>query len=185
MRAVIRLFFVIPIAFVLACIAAGLVFVVAVIGIGPDAAYLVDRLPETLLLAAGVSAVAGGFGAVPALVAILVAEIFGWRSLILYLVAGLLAGLTAAAAATPAPDCRSRHPDLPRRRRRGRLRLLAPRRPQRRPHFSFSLSPCGGGPGKGDRDSARSGGASRRPLIRLPTADCRRPRLNAGNAASR
>ena len=104
MRAVIRLFFVIPIAFVLACIAAGLVFVVAVIGIGPDAAYLVDRLPETLVLAAGVSAVAGGFGAVPALVAILVAEIFGWRSLILYLVAGLVAGLTAAAATTPAPD---------------------------------------------------------------------------------
>jgi hypothetical protein len=104
MRAVLRLFFVIPVAFVLACIAAGLVFVVAVIGIGPDAAYLVDRLPETLLLAAGVSAVAGGFGAVPALVAVVIAEIFGWRSLILYLVAGLLAGLTAAAAATPAPD---------------------------------------------------------------------------------
>jgi hypothetical protein len=109
MRAVLRLFFVIPLAFVLACLAAGLVFVVAVIGPGPDAAYLVDRLPETLLLAAGVSAIAGGFGAVPALVAVVLAEIFGWRSLYLYLLAGLLAGLSAAVAATsaagmPAPD---------------------------------------------------------------------------------
>ena len=85
-----------PLGFIAACLAAGLFFVLAVIGFGPDGAFLDRYLAETLGLAAGVSAAAGAFAAIPAALGILLAEIFGWRSVFFYLLAGGATGLWAA-----------------------------------------------------------------------------------------
>jgi hypothetical protein len=99
LRAVLRIFLVIPIGFIAACIAAGLFFVTAVIGFGPGGSYFSTYLGETAVLAAGVSLAAGAFAAIPAGIAILLAEVFGWRSLLFYVVVGAGAGLWAGAAA--------------------------------------------------------------------------------------
>jgi len=95
-RAVLRIFVLIPLAFMAACLAAGLFFVLGVIGLGPQGAYLDTYFAETALLAAGVSATAGALVFFPAAAAILLAEVFRWRSVLFYLLAGLTAGLWSA-----------------------------------------------------------------------------------------
>jgi hypothetical protein len=91
--ALLRILVLISAGYVLACLAAGAFLVLAVIG--ADEANLTTWRAETLVLVLGVAAVAGGLGALPALAAIVAAEVFGWRSLLFHLVAGGGIGLAA------------------------------------------------------------------------------------------
>lgn len=93
MPALVRVLILIPAGYILACLASGAFLVLAVIG--ADQASLTTYGTEMLLLVFGVSAMAGGLAAVPALVAIVAAETFGWRSVLFYLVAGGAIGLAA------------------------------------------------------------------------------------------
>ena len=99
MTLLLRALFLIPIGFVFACVAAGFFFVFAALGFGDDGAYLDRYLMETIVLVAGVSATAGGLAAVPALVAIVIAELLSLRSVLFYLLAGAAIGLAAELAA--------------------------------------------------------------------------------------
>ncbi len=91
--ALVRVLILIPAGYVLACLASGAFLVLA--AIGADQASLTTYRTETLLLVFGVSAMAGGLAAIPALIAIAAAETFGWRSVLFYLVAGGAIGLAA------------------------------------------------------------------------------------------
>ncbi|MGQ7793062.1 hypothetical protein ACUN0C_11695 [Faunimonas sp. B44] len=95
MRVVLRLFLLLPLAYVGACLAGGFFLVFAVIGLGPDGAYLGAHRAETVLLVLGVAATAGAVAAVPALAAILAAEAFGIRSMLYYLLVGAAIGFGA------------------------------------------------------------------------------------------
>lgn len=92
MRVIWRVLFVIPLGFIAACLAAGIFIAVAAYGTGA-----LDR--DTVIWPAifGVIAapVIGGLVALPALVAIVLAELLSWRSVLAYLVAGGAAGLLA------------------------------------------------------------------------------------------
>jgi hypothetical protein len=96
--AVLRLLFVIPAGYIAACLAAALVLVAASAGFGPDGMqaphYAGLRVIEVIALAG----IVGGFAAVPALIAIAIAEIFRLRSVFFHLVAGALAGVAAGVA---------------------------------------------------------------------------------------
>ena len=91
MRVIWRVLFVIPLGFIAACLAAGIFIAVAAYGTGA-----LDR--DTVIWPAifGVIAapVIGGLVALPALVAIVLAELLSWRSVLAYLVAGGVAGLS-------------------------------------------------------------------------------------------
>lgn len=93
MSALLRILVLIPAGYILACVTAGALLVPAVIG--ADQANLTTYGAETLMLVLGVAAVAGGLAALPALAAIVAAEVFRWRSLVFYLVAGAAIGLAA------------------------------------------------------------------------------------------
>jgi hypothetical protein len=88
-----RILVLIPVAYVVACLAAGLLVLLATIGVGADGAYLTTYPGETLLLASALAAWAGAFACIPALVAIVIAEAFGWRSMLFSLLAGGAIGL--------------------------------------------------------------------------------------------
>lgn len=103
MRSFLRLLFLVPIGFIAACIAAAAFFVFASIGTGPDGAYLDRYLIDTLVLVAGVSATIGWLATIPALIAIGIAEIFGFRSIFYYLAAGAVIGVGVQLAAS-GPD---------------------------------------------------------------------------------
>ncbi len=112
MNLLFRILVVIPVAYILACLVAGLLVLLATIGVGEDGSYLRTYPRETLLLASALAAWAGAFACIPALVAILMAEAFGWRSLLFYLLAGGAIGLgyawtfeeTDAAAGSSGPE---------------------------------------------------------------------------------
>lgn len=105
MRATVRILVLIPLAFVAACIAAGGFFVLAAFGADTDTVGRVAQAApgELIVLGLTAAAIVGDFSFVPALVAIVLAEAFGWRSLIFYLLAGSLIGL-AAVSLLVAPD---------------------------------------------------------------------------------
>jgi hypothetical protein len=88
-----RLFILVPLAYILACIAAGATVAVSLFGAEPTietAGFFAATGVLTTLYAGAVSFV-------PALIAVLVAEAFGWRSLFFYLIVGGGIGLAADA----------------------------------------------------------------------------------------
>ena len=95
MAVLLRLLFLAPVAFILACIAAGAVIVFS----------LLHRLtpvpdgPELWAVVAGASMTVAFIAALPALFAVILAEAFGWRTLFYWLAVGGL--IAAAAVATP------------------------------------------------------------------------------------
>ena len=105
MRVIWRIVFVIPFGFIAACLAAAIFIAVAAYGTGA-----LDR--DTVIWPAifGVLAapLIGGLAALPALVVIVLAELLSWRSVLAYLVAGGVTGLSAYllvdGAATPISD---------------------------------------------------------------------------------
>jgi len=101
MRPLLRLILLIPLGFIAACLAAGLFLVAAAFGVGrggagPESAWAL------LVLAGGVAAWAGALACVPAAVAIFLAEAFGWRSMLFYLLLGAGLGLAVRLLFHPA-----------------------------------------------------------------------------------
>jgi hypothetical protein len=92
-RALWRILVLIPLGFVLACFASGGFLVLAVIG--ADGTTLTAYGGETLLLVLGTTAFVGGLAALPALVAIVAAEIFAFRTVVFHVLAGAAIGLAA------------------------------------------------------------------------------------------
>ncbi|HEX2257481.1 MAG TPA: hypothetical protein VHG92_12430 [Afifellaceae bacterium] len=103
MRATLRILVVIPLAYVAACLAAGGFVVLVAFGADLDAvAGVAEAAPgELMVLVLSAAAIIGAFAFVPALIAIVLAEAFGWRSLALYLLAGAAVGLAAVALLVP------------------------------------------------------------------------------------
>jgi hypothetical protein len=100
MTAILRILLLIPLGFIAACLAAGAVVVLALAG-GPDGwqALRAEFVPGDgdglFVLAGGIAGLAvAAFVAVPAFIVILFAELFAWRSMFFYLVAGALIGLS-------------------------------------------------------------------------------------------
>ncbi len=92
MRVVWRILFVIPLGFIAACLAAGIFLAVAAYGI---AALDRDTLIWPAIFGVLAAPLIGGLAALPALIAIILAELLSWRSVLAYLVAGGAAGLAA------------------------------------------------------------------------------------------
>jgi hypothetical protein len=102
MTAILRILFILPLGFLAACLAAGAVVVLALAG-GPDgwqalrAEFVPGEGDGLFVLAGGIAGlVVAAFVAVPAFVIILLAELFAWRSVFLYLAAGALIGLSGS-----------------------------------------------------------------------------------------
>ncbi len=102
MTAILRILILLPIGFLAACLTAGAVIVLALAG-GPDGwqAFRADFLPGEgdglFVLAGGIAGlIVAAFIAVPSFVVILIAELFGWRSVFLYLAAGAVIGLSGS-----------------------------------------------------------------------------------------
>ncbi len=88
MRAIWRILFVIPFAFVAACVGASMVFLVSA-GVHPAVAEPGGDFVAKLIVVGMIGAMfVGAVAGIPALVVIILAEAFGWRSLILHLVVG-------------------------------------------------------------------------------------------------
>jgi hypothetical protein len=102
-RATLRVILVIPLAYVAACLAAGGFVVLVAFGADLDAiAGLAEAAPgELAVLVVSAAAIIGAFAFVPALFAIVLAEVFAWRSLAVYLLTGLAVGLAAVAILVP------------------------------------------------------------------------------------
>jgi len=92
MRVIWRALFVIPLGFIAACLAAGIFITLAAYGTGS-----IDRDTVIWPVIFGILAapVIGGLVALPALIVIVAAELLSWRSVLAYLVAGGVAGLSA------------------------------------------------------------------------------------------
>jgi hypothetical protein len=86
-----RLLFVVPVAYILAIIAATATIVTGWAGFGADPFYAGLYIGGVLILIASV----GSAAFLPAVVAIAAAEIFRWRSVFYYLVIGGLIGFAA------------------------------------------------------------------------------------------
>ena len=83
----------IPLGFVLACFSAGGFLVLAVIGV--DESNFTDYGAETFMLVFATTLLVGGVAALPALLAIGIAEIFALRTIIFHLLVGGAIGLAA------------------------------------------------------------------------------------------
>ena len=83
----------IPLGFVVACFAAAGFLVLAVIG--ADASNFTTYGAETFMLVFATTLFVGGVAAIPAFIAIGIAEIFALRTIIFHLVAGSAIGLAA------------------------------------------------------------------------------------------
>lgn len=95
MRGVWRIIFVIPVSFLAASLAAGMIITLAA-GAQPNPGEATgDFLAKLLLVSVFASMFVGAVAGIPALIAIVLAELFGWRSLILHLVIGAGIGLSA------------------------------------------------------------------------------------------
>lgn len=94
MRAVWRVILVIPVAFIAASLAAALVIVLGV-GADPYATSTADLVGKMIFVSVITSMFVGAIAGVPALIMIILAEAFGWRSLILHLVIGAGIGFVA------------------------------------------------------------------------------------------
>jgi hypothetical protein len=97
MRGIWRILIVIPAAFIAACFGAALVIVIGA-GAEPNPGELSgDFAAKLIVIALIASMVVGAVAAVPALIMVLLAEAFGWRSLILHLIVGAGIGFAAFA----------------------------------------------------------------------------------------
>jgi hypothetical protein len=92
-RALWRILVLIPLGFILAGFAAAGFLVLAVIG--TDGENFTTYGAETLMLVFATATFVGGVAAVPAFIAIVIAEIFALRTVIFHLVAGGAIGLAA------------------------------------------------------------------------------------------
>ena len=103
MRATLRILVVIPLAFMAACVAAGGFVVIAAYGAGTDTVGGLSEATaaELVVLVISAALIVGAFSALPALVAIVLAETFAWRSLLFYLLAGCAVGFAAVALLVP------------------------------------------------------------------------------------
>jgi hypothetical protein len=90
----IRILVLVPLAYIAALIAASLVVTVALFGGTIDA----ETLPFAAGVAVGIVLFAGMLSFVPALIAVILGEIFRWRSLVAWLAAGGVIGLICAEA---------------------------------------------------------------------------------------
>ncbi len=88
MRALLRILVVIPLGYVAACIAAGVVFALSLYGFVRESDPVVQGV--AIGFAFAMSAYAGALAAAPMLAAIILAEAFGWRSFFWSLFGGLL-----------------------------------------------------------------------------------------------
>jgi len=89
-----RLLFLVPIAYIAALTAATLAMSVGLMGGRVDG----EAFPVAAGLAIGLTLYAGVISFVPALIAIVFAEIFRWRSIFFYLIVGGAIGLLSAEA---------------------------------------------------------------------------------------
>ncbi len=95
MRSVWRIILVIPAAFIAASLAAAFVITLSA-GAQPISGESGgDFVAKLIFISIIASMVVGAVAAIPALIMIIMAETFGWRSLILHLVFGVLIGLAA------------------------------------------------------------------------------------------
>ena len=94
MADLLRLLVLVPLAYIAALIAASIVVTVALFGGVVDA----GTLPVAAGVAVGIMLFAGMISFIPALIAIILSEIFRWRSLIAWLAAGGAIGLLCAEA---------------------------------------------------------------------------------------
>ena len=91
MTALIRLIILVPLAYIAAIIAAGLVAAYGLFGPGVDG-ELIGFFAGTV---AAITLSAGAISFVPALIAVVLAEAFAWRSVFYYLLVGGALGLAA------------------------------------------------------------------------------------------
>ena len=91
MSDLLRLLFLVPLGYILAVIAAGLTIVFGWTGFDVDPGYA----PFLIGPSVGMIIYTGGAAFLPAVVAITVAELFGWRSVFFYLAVGGAIGLVA------------------------------------------------------------------------------------------
>lgn len=92
MSTLLRFIFLIPLAYIFALFCAALTMSIAMFGTAIDA----DTAPMALGLSIGLALYGGMITFLPALAFIILAEAFGWRSLIAYLAAGGAIGFLAA-----------------------------------------------------------------------------------------
>ena len=95
MRALLRILLVIPLGYVTACVAAGIVFALSLYGFVRESEPVVQGV--AIGFAFAMSAYAGALAAVPMLAAIILAEAFGWRSFFFWSLFGGLLGLAGKA----------------------------------------------------------------------------------------
>ncbi len=95
MRWLWRIIIVIPVGFIAACIAAAMIIMVAA-GAEPNPGESGGDFAAKLLVISLVAAMlVGAVAGIPSLIVIVLAEAFGWRSLILHLVVGAGIGFVA------------------------------------------------------------------------------------------
>jgi hypothetical protein len=92
MSALIRLVILVPIAYIAALVAGALIITIALFGGQIDA----DTAPLVIGVAIGVTLYGGVTTFLPALLAIVLAEIFSWRSIFYWLAAGGVIGVLAS-----------------------------------------------------------------------------------------
>ncbi len=97
MTAVLRILFIIPLAFLAACLAAGAFLVLALAGgaEGWREAAAVDEQGILVVLGSVAAIIVAAVVAIPAFVVIILAELFRWRSIFFYLIVSALIGLAA------------------------------------------------------------------------------------------
>lgn len=95
MTAILRILIIIPLAFLTACLAAGAFLVLALSGgaEGWRQAAAVDEQGLLVVLGSVAAIIVAAIVAIPAFVVIILAELFRWRSVFFYLIAGALIGL--------------------------------------------------------------------------------------------
>ena len=107
MRAVWRILLVIPAAFIAACIAAALVITVSA-GVDPNPGEAAGAFAAKLVVVALIASMfVGAVAFIPALIVIVMAEAFAWRSPILHLLVGAGIGWVAFLADIGGPSAAS------------------------------------------------------------------------------
>ena len=97
MSALLRILVVIPLGYVLACLAAGLVIALSIYGFVDEPSPVMQGMAVAFGFVAATCA--GAFAAVPMLVAIVLAEAFRWRSFFFWAPFGGVLGLVGKALA--------------------------------------------------------------------------------------
>lgn len=95
MRLLLRILLIIPLAYVTACIGAAFFILVALGASQAPAENVADVVGKALAVSILGAPFVGAVAAVPALIVIVLAETFGWRSLVLHLLIGVAIGMFA------------------------------------------------------------------------------------------